>query len=74
MVEFDLPLVAKKKISKVSFDGNIVNVDAKLKQEYSEENLGKITKFECFKKSISLPLKIGVKKAIAKIPERKTRN
>ena len=34
MVEFDLPLVAKKDV-KVSFDGNTVNVEAKLKQKYS---------------------------------------
>jgi HSP20 family protein len=65
MVEFDLPLVAKKDI-KVSFDGNTVNVEAKLKQKYSEEKLGKITKFEYFKKSVSLPQKIDSKKTIAK--------
>ena len=65
MVEFDLPMVGKKDI-KVSFDGNYVNVEAKLKQEYSEEKLGTITKFEYFKKSISLPEKIDSKKATAK--------
>ncbi|MGY5150774.1 MAG: Hsp20/alpha crystallin family protein [Candidatus Nitrosopumilus sp. bin_6a] len=65
MVEFDLPMVGKKDI-KVSFDGNYVNVEAKLKQKYSEEKLGTITKFEYFKKSISLPEKIDSKKATAK--------
>lgn len=64
-VEFDLPMVGKKDI-KVSFDGNTVNVEAKLKQKYSEEKLGKITKFEYFKKSISLPGKIDSKKVTAK--------
>jgi len=65
MVEFDLPLVSKKDI-KVTFDGNTINVEAKLKEKYSEEKLGKITKFEYFKKSISLPRKIDSKKTTAK--------
>lgn len=65
MVEFDLPMVEKKDI-KVSFDGNSVNVEAKLKQKYAEEKLGIITKFEYFKKSISLPEKIDSEKATAK--------
>ncbi len=65
MVEFDLPLVSKKDI-KVTFDGNTIYVEAKLKEKYSEEKLGKITKFEYFKKSISLPRKIDSKKTTAK--------
>ena len=65
MVEFDLPLVSKKDI-KVTFDENTVNVEAKLKERYIEEKLGKITKFEYFKKSISLPGKINSKKTTAK--------
>ena len=65
MLEFDLPLVSKKDV-KVTFDGNTVNVEAKLKEKYSEEKLGKITKFEYFKKSISLPEKIDSKKTTAK--------
>jgi len=65
MLEFDLPLVSKKDI-KVTFDGNIVNVEAKLKEKYSEEKLGKITKFEYFKKSISLSGRINSKKTTAK--------
>jgi HSP20 family protein len=65
MLEFDLPLVSKKDI-KVTFDGNTINVEAKLKEKYSEEKLGKVTKFEYFKKSISLPSKIDSKKVTAK--------
>ncbi len=61
MLEFDLPLVNKKNI-KVTFDGNMINVEAKLKEKYSEEKLGKIAKFEYFKKSMSLPGKIDSKK------------
>ncbi len=64
MLEFDLPLVNKKNI-KVTFDGNMINVEAKLKEKYSEEKLGKITKFEYFKKSMSLPGKIDSKKTTA---------
>lgn len=65
MLEFDLPMVNKKDI-KISFDGNTINVEAKLKEKYSEENLGNITKFECFKKSILLPGKIDNKNTDAK--------
>ncbi|AJM92095.1 MULTISPECIES: Hsp20/alpha crystallin family protein [Nitrosopumilus] len=65
LVEFDLPMVSKKDI-KVTFDGNTISVEAKLKQKYSEEKLGKVTKFEYFKKSISLPGKIDIKKTTAK--------
>jgi HSP20 family protein len=65
MLEFDLPLVNKKDI-KVTFNGNYINVEAKLKEKYSEEKLGRITKFEYFKKSILLPGRIDSKKTIAK--------
>ena len=65
MLEFDLPLVNKKDI-KVTFDENIISIKAKLKEEYSEEKLGNITKFEYFKKSISLPERIDIKKTTAK--------
>jgi len=64
MLEFDLPLVSKKDV-KVTFDGNTINVEAKLQEKYSEEKLGKITKFEYFKKSISLPRQIDSKKTTA---------
>jgi HSP20 family protein len=65
MLEFDLPLVNKKDI-KVTFNGNYINVEAKLKEKYSEEKLGRITKFEYFKKSMLLPGRIDSKKTIAK--------
>ena len=65
IAEFDLPMVGKKDI-KISFDKNTVNVEAKLKEKYSEERLGKITKFEYFKKSITLPEIIDSKKSTAK--------
>ena len=65
LLEMDLPMVNKKDI-KVAFDGNTVNVEAKLKEKYSEEKLGKISKFEYFKKSILLPGKVDAKKTTAK--------
>ena len=65
MLEFDLPLVSKKDI-KITFDENTINVEAKLKEKYSEEKLGNVTKFEYFKKSILLSGKIDNKKIIAK--------
>ncbi len=64
ILEFDLPLVSKKDV-KVTFDGNNINVEAKLQEKYSEEKLGKITKFEYFKKTISLPRQIDSKKITA---------
>lgn len=65
MLEFDLPLVNKKDI-KITFDRNYINIEAKLKEKYSEEKLGRITKFEHFKKSILLPGRIDSKRSIAK--------
>jgi len=65
LLELDLPMVNKKNI-KVTFDGNTINVEAKLKEKYSEEKLGKISKFEYFKKSILLPGKVDAKKTTAK--------
>lgn len=65
LLEFDLPLVNKKDI-KITFDENTVSVEAKLKETYSEEKLGMKTKFEYFKKTITLPPKINSKKANAK--------
>ncbi len=65
LLELDLPMVNKKDV-KVTFDTNTINVEAKLKEKYSEETLGKISKFEYFKKSVSLPGKIDTKKTTAK--------
>jgi len=64
LLEFDLPLVNKKDI-KVTFDENSISVEAKLKETYSEEKFGKKTKFEYFKKTITLPGKIDNKKTSA---------
>lgn len=65
IVEFDLPMVGKKNVN-VTFNQNTITVEAKLKEMYSEEKLGKVTKFEYFKKSVSLPGKIDGKKIISK--------
>ncbi|MGD2107098.1 MAG: Hsp20/alpha crystallin family protein [Nitrosopumilaceae archaeon] len=65
LLEFDLPLVNKKDI-KITFDENTISIEAKLKETYSEEKLGMKTKFEYFKKTITLPSKINSKKASAK--------
>jgi len=65
MVEFDLPMVGKKNI-RVTFNQNTITVEAKLREKYSEERLGKITKFEYFKKSVLLPGKIDSKKITSK--------
>jgi len=65
MVEFDLPMVGNENIN-VIFNQNTITVEAKLKETYSEEKLGKITKFEYFKKSVSLPGKIDSKKITSK--------
>jgi len=65
LVEFDLPMVGKKNIH-VTFNQNTITVEAKLKENYSEEKLGKITKFEYFKKSVSLPGKIDSRKITSK--------
>ncbi|MDH5463109.1 MAG: Hsp20/alpha crystallin family protein [Nitrosopumilus sp.] len=65
LVEFDLPMVGKKNIN-VTFNQNTIAVEAKLKEKYSEEKLGKITKFEYFKKSVSLPGEIVGKKITSK--------
>ena len=65
ILEFDLPLVNKKDI-KITFNQNILSVEAKLKETYSEEKFGKKTKFKFFKKIITLPGKIDSKNATAK--------
>ena len=65
ILEFDLPLVNKKDI-KITFNQNILSVEAKLKETYSEEKFGRKTKFQFFKKIITLPGKIDSKNATAK--------
>ena len=53
LLEFDLPLVNKKDI-KITFDENFISIEAKLKESYFEEKLGKKTKFEYFKKTLKI--------------------
>lgn len=65
LLEFDLPLVNKKDI-KITLDENLISVEAKLKETYFEEKLGIKTKFEYFKKTLSLSGKIDSKKTSAK--------
>ena len=65
ILECDLPLVDKKDI-KVTFEDRVISIEAKLREKYSEEKLGSITKFEFFKKSLSLPGEINSNKISAK--------
>lgn len=65
ILEFDLPLVQKNAI-KVSLNGNMITIEAKLKESYSETLFGKETKFEYFKKAMTLPQNIDSKKISAK--------
>ena len=64
LIELDLPMVNKKDI-KINSSQNTLHIEAKLREKYSEEKLGKVTKFEYFKKSISLPVMINSKKISA---------
>lgn len=57
MLEVDLPLVKEKDV-KVRIINDSVDIEAKLEKKFSQESLGQITKFECFKKIIVLPGKI----------------
>ncbi len=65
LLEFDLPLVNKKDI-KITFDESSISVEAKLREIYSEEKLGVQTKFQYFKKTITLPGNINKNKTTAK--------
>ncbi len=65
LLEFDLPLVNKNDI-KITINDNSISVEAKLKESYLEEKLGVKTKFEYFKKTLTLPRKIDDKKTTAK--------
>lgn len=64
-MEFDLPLVDKNDI-RVTINGNAVNAEAKLREEYLKNKLGNIAKFEYFKKSVLIPRNIDSKKATSK--------
>lgn len=57
--------MVNKKDIKISSNQNTLHIEAKLREEYSEEKLGKVTKFEYFKKSVYLPTMINIKKISA---------
>ncbi len=62
IIEFDLPLVNKDDIS-ITFDtGNIITIEAKLREAYYDETLEPKSEFHYFKKKISLPGEIDEKK------------
>ena len=62
IIEYDLPLVNKDDIS-VTFDtGNIITIEAKLREAYCDETLESKCEFHYFKKKISLPGEINEKK------------
>ena len=65
LLEFDLPLVSKKDV-RITFSSNIVNIEAKLQEKYSQKIFGTTTRFEFFKKSISLPSDIENQKTTVK--------
>ena len=54
--------MVNKKDIKITSSQNTLHIEAKLREEYSEEKLGNVTKFEYFKKSISLPVMIDSKR------------
>lgn len=62
VLEFDLPLVDKKDISVSIASGNMITVEAKLKESYSDPEVGFKNEFHYFKKSMSLPGDIDEKK------------
>jgi len=65
LLEFDLPLVNKKDI-KVTYNENSISIEAKLKETYYEQKLGVQTKFQYFKKIVTLPNNINKNKTSAK--------
>ena len=56
LLECDLPLVNKKDIT-ITCDDRTVSIEARLREKYSEEKLGNVTKFEYFKKSVFIAWK-----------------
>ena len=65
VLEFDLPLVNKKSITVSLQSGNVVSVEAKLKEAYLDLDLDYKREFKYFKKSITIPGKIDSKKITA---------
>ncbi len=65
VLEFDLPLVNKEAISITYDEGNIITVEAKLRETYRDENLNPKCEFHSFKKRITLPGNIDEKKIVS---------
>jgi len=65
VLEFDLPLVNKEAISITYDEGNIITVEAKLRETYCDENLNPKCEFHSFKKRITLPGDIDEKKIVS---------
>ena len=63
LLEFDLPLVNKKDI-KVTFDEKSINVEAKLKETYSEEKLVKKQNLNILKRLLHFQGKLITKKLL----------
>ena len=61
ILEFDLPLVNKDDISVALDTGNVITVEAKLREAYCD-NLGSKCEFHYFKKRVTLPGGIDDKK------------
>ena len=57
VLEFDLPLVNKKDIQ-ISFNDNVISIEAKLREKYLDAKLGQVNEFLYFKKSLGLPSNI----------------
>jgi len=55
ILEFDLPLVNKDDISVALDTGNVITVEAKLREAYCDENLESKCEFHYFKKRVTLP-------------------
>ena len=62
VLEFDLPLVNKEAISITYDEGNVITVEAKLRETYCDTNMIPKCEFHYFKKRISLPGDIDEKK------------
>jgi HSP20 family protein len=62
ILEFDLPLVDKEDISITCDEGNIITVEAKLRETYCDLNMVPKCEFHYFKKKITLPGGIDEKK------------
>jgi HSP20 family protein len=62
VLEFDLPLVNKEDISITYDEGNVITIEAKLRESYCDLNMVPKCEFHYFKKKIALPGGIDEKK------------